>query len=142
VIGRGDYHPKHEPAWYCVRKGRSGNYIGGRKQSTVWDISKPQKSETGHSTQKPVECMKRPMENNSKPGDFVYEPFSGSGTSIIAGEMIGRRVLAIELNPSYVDVAIIRWQNFTGQTAMLEGGGAYAEVAAQRGVDITSNHRG
>jgi hypothetical protein len=90
-------------------------------------------SETGHSTQKPVECMKRPMENNSKPGDAVYDPFVGSGTTIIAGEITGRAVIALELSPVYVDVAILRWQAFTGQTATLEGDGrSYAEVAAAR----------
>jgi DNA modification methylase len=79
------------------------------------------KSETGHSTQKPVECMKRPIENNSSPGQAVYEPFSGSGTTIIAAEMTGRVCHAIELNPAYVDVAVKRWQDFTGQQATLEG---------------------
>jgi len=121
VIGRGDYHPQHEPCWYAVRKGSKGHYEGGRKQSTLWQIDKPRKSETGHSTQKPVECMKRPIENNSSPGQAVYEPFSGSGTTIIAGEMTGRHIHAIELNPAYVDVAIKRWQDFTGQQAVLEG---------------------
>jgi DNA modification methylase len=123
VIGRGDYHPQHEPCWYAVRKGKTGHYDGGRKQSTLWQIDKPQKSETGHSTQKPVECMKRPIENNSSPGQAVYEPFSGSGTTIIAAEMTGRSCHAIELNPAYVDVAIERWQNFTGQEAVLESTG-------------------
>jgi DNA modification methylase len=123
VIGRGDYHPQHEPCWYAVRKGKTGHYDGGRKQSTLWQIDKPQKSETGHSTQKPVECMKRPIENNSSPGQAVYEPFSGSGTTIIATEMTGRCCHAIELNPAYVDVAIERWQNFTGQEAVLEATG-------------------
>lgn len=123
AIGRGDYHWQHEPCWYAVRKGKPGHYDGGRKQSTLWEIAKPQKSETGHSTQKPVECMKRPIENNSSPGQAVYEPFSGSGTTIIAGEMTGRCVYAIELNPAYVDVAIKRWQDFTGQQAVLESTG-------------------
>ena len=133
VIGRGDYHPKHEPCWYAVRKGKPGHYDGGRKQTTVWDINKPQKSETGHSTQKPVECMKRPIENNSSAGQAVYEPFSGSGTTIIAGEMTGRSIHAIELNPAYVDVAIKRWQDFTGQTATLDGNGrTFAELSAER----------
>jgi DNA modification methylase len=133
VIGRGDYHPKHEPCWYAVRKGRPGHYDGGRKQTTVWDIDKPRKSETGHSTQKPVECMKRPIENNSSPGQAVYEPFSGSGTTIIAGEMTGRSIHAIELSPAYVDVAIKRWQDFTGQQATRESDGvAFADLAAER----------
>jgi DNA modification methylase len=123
VIGRGDYHPHHEPCWYAVRKGKPGHYDGGRKQSTLWQMNKPQKSDTGHSTQKPVECMMRPIENNSSPGQAVYEPFSGSGTTIIAGEMTGRHVFAIELNPAYVDVAVKRWQEFTGREAVLESSG-------------------
>lgn len=125
VIGRGHYHPHHEPCWYAVRnkQGATGHWNGDRKQSTLWQIDKPKKSETGHSTQKPVECMKRPIENNSSPGQAVYEPFSGSGTTIIAGEMTGRHVYAIELNPAYVDVAVIRWQDFTGQKAIHESSG-------------------
>jgi DNA modification methylase len=118
VIGRGNYHSQHETCWYAVRKNAKGHYVGDRKQSTLWKIDKPQKSETGHSTQKPVECMKRPIENNSSPGQAVYEPFSGSGTTIIAGEMTGRHIYAIELNPAYVDVAVKRWQDFTGQEAV------------------------
>ena len=133
AIGRGDYHPMHEPCWYLVREGKKGHYCGDRKQTTLWQIPKPQKSETGHSTQKPVECMKRPIENNSSPGQAVYEPFSGSGTTIIAGEMTGRCVYAIELNPAYVDMAVIRWQNFTGQTATLEATGQpFAETEGER----------
>jgi DNA modification methylase len=134
AIGRGDYHPQHEPCWYAVRKGKTGHYDGGRKQSTLWQIDKPQKSETGHSTQKPVECMKRPIENNSSPGQAVYEPFSGSGTTIIAAEMTGRCCHAIELNPAYVDVAVTRWQDFTGNEAVLESTGqTFAEVKNGRG---------
>lgn len=133
VIGRGDYHPQHEPCWYAVRKGRKGHYDGGRKQSTLWQIDKPRKSETGHSTQKPVECMKRPIENNSSPGQAVYEPFSGSGTTIIAAEMTGRACHAIELNAAYVDVAVKRWQEFAGQVATLEGDGrSFADMATER----------
>jgi DNA modification methylase len=133
AIGRGDYHWQHEPCWYAVRKGKPGGYIGGRKQSTLWQIDKPQKSETGHSTQKPIECMKRPIENNSSPGQAVYEPFSGSGTTIIAGEMTGRHIYAIELSPSYVDVAVERWQNFTGLEATLEETGeTFASMKAKR----------
>jgi len=133
VIGRGHYHPHHEPCWYAVRKGATGHWGGDRKQSTLWQIQKPKNSETGHSTQKPVECMKRPIENNSSPGQAVYEPFSGSGTTIIAAEQTGRACYAIELNPVYVDVAVARWQDFTGQTATLEGDGrTYAELQAER----------
>ncbi len=86
-------------------------------ESTIWEIPKPLKSETGHSTQKPVECMARPIRNNSRRGDTVYEPFSGSGTTIIAAEQNGRRCFAMELSPRYVDIAVLRWQNFTGRKA-------------------------
>jgi DNA modification methylase len=115
AIGRGDYHSQHETCWYAVRKGATGHYNGDRTQSTLWEIDKPQKSETGHSTQKPIECMERPIRNNSKPGELVYEPFSGSGTTIIACERTGRKCRAIELNPAYVAVAIQRWADATGK---------------------------
>ena len=132
IISRGHYHWQHEPCWYTVRKGRSGHWSGDRKQTTVWAIPH-QKSETGHSTQKPVECMKRPIENNSSPGQAVYEPFSGSGTTIIAAEMTGRYCHAIEIDPAYVDVAVRRWQDFAGQKATLEGDGrTFEEIAAER----------
>jgi DNA modification methylase len=134
IIGRGDYHWSHEPAYYAVRKGKTGHWEGGRSQTTVWQIPH-RKNESGHSTEKPVECMKRPMENNSSPGQAVYEPFSGSGTTIIAAEMTGRSCHAIELNPAYVDVAVWRWQAFTGEKAILDGDGRpFAEVAAERPV--------
>ena len=133
VLSRGDYHWEHEPCWYAVKKGAKGHWAGDRKQTTVWHIAKPKKNETGHGTQKPVECMKRPIENNSSPGQAVYEPFSGSGTTIIAGEMTGRAVHAIELNPAYIDVAVKRWQDFTGKAATLEGDGrTFDEIAGGR----------
>jgi DNA modification methylase len=125
AMSRGDYHWKHEPCWYAVRG--TGNYVGDRKQTTVWDIASPihimsgsDEEKTKHPTQKPVECMKRPIENNSSAGQAVYDPFVGSGTTIIAGEMTGRRVLAIELSPTYVDISVLRWQNFTGKVAVHE----------------------
>jgi DNA modification methylase len=134
VIGRGHYHAQHEPCWYAVRKGATGHWTGDRKQTTLWQIDKNRKSETGHSTQKPVECMKRPIENNSSPGQAVYEPFSGSGTTIIAAEMTGRVAHAIEITPAYVDVAVKRWAEFTGKQAALDGDGRdFDTVAAQRG---------
>lgn len=133
AIGRGDYHWQHEPCWYAVREKATGHYAGDRKQTTLWKIDKPAKSETGHGTQKPVECMKRPIENNSSPGQAVYEPFSGSGTTIIAGEMTGRCIYAMELSPEYVDVAIKRWQDFTGQDAKLESTGrTFSEMTTER----------
>lgn len=132
IIGRSDYHWQHEPCWYAVRKTKNGHWSGDRKQTTVWAIPH-QKSETGHGTQKPVECMKRPIENNSSPGQAVYDPFVGSGTTIIAAEMSGRACIAIDCDPVYVDVAVLRWSKFSGATATLDGDGrAFDEVAAER----------
>ena len=132
-IGRGNYHVQHEPCWYAVRKGKNGHWQGARDQSTLWAIEKPRKNETGHSTQKPVECMRRPIENNSKPGDWVYEPFMGSGTTIIAAQMTNRKCAGLEIDPGYIDVAVQRWQTFAEQEATLEETGeTFAEVAKKR----------
>lgn len=140
VIGRGDYHWMHEPCWYAVRTGRVGHYCGDRKQRTIWEIANAagknpaDDGKTEHGTQKPVECMRRPIENNSIVGDAVYEPFSGSGTTIIAAEMTGRECMAVELNPVYVDVAVRRWQSFTNRSATLDGDGrSFAEMEQLRG---------
>jgi DNA modification methylase len=90
-------------------------------------------SETGHGTQKPVECMRRPIENNSSRGRAVYDPFCGSGTTIIAAEQTGRACHAIEIAPAYVDVAVKRWQAFTGLEAKLDGDGrSFEEIALER----------
>ena len=122
VLSRGDYHWQHEPCWYAVKKTGKGHWAGDRKQTTLWHISnRDQDAETVHGTQKPVECMRRPILNNSNPGQIVYEPFMGSGTMLIAAESTGRVCFGIELNPAYVDVAVRRWQQFTGQNAMLDG---------------------
>ena len=122
VMGRGHYHWQHEPCWYAVRG--TGHWSGDRKQATLWRIAnRDQDAETTHGTQKPVECMKRPIENNSSPGQAVYEPFCGSGTTLIAAEMTGRACHAIELSPAYVDVAVLRWQAFTGEDARLDVNG-------------------
>ncbi|MDB5604700.1 MAG: Modification methylase DpnIIB [Bradyrhizobium sp.] len=133
AFSRGHYHWQHEPCWYGVRGTAGANWTGDRKQSTVWTIPARDDDGHGHGTQKPVECMRRPMENNSSPGQAVYEPFSGSGTSIIAAEMTGRSCFAIEIDPAYVDVAIQRWEAFTGQQAVLDGDGtSFAGVAEAR----------
>ena len=77
--------------------------------------------------------MRRPVLNNSSPGQAIYEPFMGSGTTLIAAETTGRTCLGIELNPAYVDVAVERWQNLTGGVAMLEGDGrSFTEIAGER----------
>ena len=140
VLSRGHYHWQHEPCWYVVRDAGTGHWSGDRKQTTLWQIaSAGQDAETVHGTQKPVECMRRPMLNNSSPGQVVYEPFSGSGTTLIAAETTGCICHAIEIDPAYVDVAVTRWQAFTGKAAVLEGDGkTFAEVAAGRSEAVTA----
>jgi DNA modification methylase len=96
-----------------------------------------------HGTQKPVECMRKPMLNNSSQGQALYEPFLGSGTTMIAAETCGRICLGLELNPLYVDVAVKRWQDFTGEDAMLADRKlSFAEVASERGVPLQQNQAG
>src|SRR4029077_8750287 len=126
------YHWQHEPFLHDVPDG-SSHWCGDRKQSTVWQIPAREGPSVEHGTQKPVECMKRPIENNSSPGQAVFEPFSGSGPTILGAEVTGRCVHPIELTPAYVDVAIKRWQEFTGEKAKLDGGGgSFGEVATER----------
>lgn len=144
VIGRGDYHWQHEPCWYAVRKGKPGRWAGDRTQSTVWDIDAPSgwrqategpDAHTMHSTQKPIECMRRPIVNSSRAGEAVYDPFLGSGTTMMAAELTARTCLGMELDPVYVDVAVRRWQEFTGKEARhAELGLTWAAAADSRGV--------
>jgi DNA modification methylase len=131
ALGRGDYHWQHEACWYAVKA--KSHYNGSRTQSTLWSIPARDDAGLGHGTQKPVECMRRPIVNNSVPGDAVYEPFSGSGTTIIAAEQTGRVAYAVEIAPVYVDVAVRRWQAFTGNAATLEADGrTFDALAAER----------
>jgi DNA modification methylase len=139
ALGRGDYHWKHETCWYTVREGKTSHWQGDRTQTTVWEIANnnpfgnPQPEQTwGHGTQKPVECMRRPIANNSRPGQAIYDPFLGSGTSVIAAEMTGRVCYGIELNPAYVDVVVRRWQIFTGRTAVHQASGQSFDALAGR----------
>ena len=124
TLGRGDYHWQHEACWYAVREGRTSHWQGDRRQTTVWEIAnnnpfgnRQRERSWGHGTQKPVECMRRPIANNSRPSQAIYDPFLGSGTSLIAAEMTGRVCYGLELNPAYVDVIVRRWQLFTGRAA-------------------------
>lgn len=116
AISRGHYTYQHEPCWYGVRKGKKSHWIGDNNASTVWKISLDKNVDGGHSTQKPLECMARPIRNHE--GD-VYEPFCGSGTTIIACENIGRKCYAVEIDPGYCAVAIHRWKALTGQNPEL-----------------------
>jgi DNA modification methylase len=139
TLGRGDYHWRHETCWYAVREGKVSHWQGDRTQTTVWEISnnnpfgnRQREQSWGHGTQKPVECMRRPIVNNSRPGQAIYDPFLGSGTSLIAAEMTGRVCCGVELNPAYVDVVVRRWQGFTGRAALHQASGQSFDERAQR----------
>jgi len=118
TISRGDYHWRHEPCWYAVKKGCNHNWQGSRKESTIWEISnlasfggKSEEGEerTSHSTQKPIECMAKPIRNNTKEGESVYDPFLGSGTTLIAAEKLDRTCYGLELDPAYCDLIVDRY---------------------------------
>jgi len=121
AISKGDYHWHHEPCWYAFKKGQQHNWQGSRKESTIWEISslnafgkskEDGEERTAHSNQKPIECMARPMRNNTAVGEGVYDPFLGSGTTLIAAEQLGRICYGIELSPAYCDIIVDRWKRF------------------------------
>lgn len=112
ALSRGDYHWQHEPCWYAVRNGRPGHRTDDRTQTTVWSIPAREDAGHGHGTQKPLECMARPIRNHDAP--VVYDPFVGSGTSIIACENLSRQCRASELSPEYVAVALQRYLDAFG----------------------------
>jgi len=140
ALSRGDYHWQHEPCWYAVRHGKASKWCGDRTQSTIWQVANlnpiggsTEEPITGHGTQKPLELMRRPILNNSRRGDVIYDPFLGSGTTLIAAEGTDRFCLGLDIDPSYVDVIVRRWQELTGKRAMLEKDGrSFEQVAAER----------
>ena len=140
VMGRNYYHWKHEPCWYAIRKGKDHNWLGDRKQTTVWDgaipnhiMSGSKDDKTEHPTQKPLFVYEIPINNQTSPGDYLYEPFGGSGSCVIACEKNNRRSLTMELSEKYCDVIINRWQNYTGKKAVLEATNqTYEELKTER----------
>jgi DNA modification methylase len=137
VLTRTHYWFQHEPCWY-VRKKNAPWYGRAGENSTVWDSPSPKfimggskEEKFDHPTQKPLELMRRSIVNHILPGDFVYEPFLGSGTTLMAAEVTGRVCCGMELDPQYCDVVVMRWQNFTGREATLEGNGATFEHVKQ-----------
>ena len=118
VMGRQDYHWKHEPCLYGWKEGASHLWAADRKQTTVIDWQRPTKAEI-HPTMKPVGLFDYQIKNNTKGGDIVLDLFNGSGTTIMACEQNGRVARCMELDPRYVDACIKRWETFTGEKAVL-----------------------
>lgn len=147
ALSRGDYHWQHEPCWYAVKKGQPHNWQGSRKEATIWEIdnlnafgksSNESDERTTHSTQKPIECMEKPIRNNSKKGDIVYDPFLGSGTTLIAAEKLKRKCYGIELSPAYCDIIVNRWVNQmvkNGKGYKIKKNGKEIEWPAQKAIE-------
>ena len=122
TLGRADYQRQYEPILYGWKEGADHYWCGARDQGDVWFVDKPHKNDL-HPTMKPVALVERAIRTSSKNRDIVLDTFGGSGTTMIACENTGRRARLIELDPKYVDVIVMRWQNLTGGTAMLAGSG-------------------
>jgi site-specific DNA-methyltransferase (adenine-specific) len=118
VMGRQDYHWMHEPCLYGWKEGASHLWSADRKQTTILEFNKPTRNGE-HPTMKPVELFEYQMLNNTKGGDIVLDSFGGSGTTLIAAEKHGRYARIMELDPKYCDVIVKRWEDFTGEKAVL-----------------------
>jgi DNA modification methylase len=131
TLGRSDYQRMYEPILYGWRDGTDHFWCGARDQGDVWFIKRPM-ANLEHPTMKPVELVERALRNSSKTRDTILDVFGGSGTTLIACEKSRRQARLIELEPRYCDVIIRRWQEYTGEKALLDGGGTFDDVAAGR----------
>jgi site-specific DNA-methyltransferase (adenine-specific) len=132
VMGRQDYHWKHEPCLYGWKDGAAHLWAADRKQTTILEFDRPSRN-AEHPTMKPVELFEYQMLNNTKGSDLVLDSFAGSGTTAIACEKHGRHARLMELDPKYCDVIVKRWQDFTGQQATLAATGqTYSDLEAER----------
>jgi DNA modification methylase len=124
AMGRSWYHWSHEPCWVARRKGVKVRFLGTRDQATIWRAPSPKMIMGGsaeprldHPTQKPLVLFETPIRNHLRSGEALYEPFCGSGTALIAAERTGTRAYAMEIDPIYVEVALRRWERFSGEVA-------------------------
>ena len=118
VIGRTDYQAKHEECWYGWKQGSRPPFYGEKNQTTIWDVARDTNSPL-HPTQKPVAIFEPALTNHLKAGEIAYDPFAGSGTTLIACEQTGRVARCLEIEPRYVNVCLARWEQATGKTAEL-----------------------
>jgi DNA modification methylase len=125
-LSRCDYHWKHEICWYAIKKGCGHSWKSDRKQTTIWEIqtvggfgsSTKEDEKTNHSTQKPLECMSRPIKHHTDSGEWVYDPFLGSGTTLIASEQFRRKCIGIELSPAFCDIIVKRYISFLSKKGL------------------------
>nr|WP_255724706.1 site-specific DNA-methyltransferase [Shimazuella soli] len=121
VLGRQDYHWQHEPILYGWKPGASHQWHGDRKQTTLWNIDRPSRNKD-HPTMKPIGIPAKAIQNSSKQGAIILDPFLGSGSTLMAAEQTNRVCYGIELDPIYCDVIVKRWEEYTNQKAVKEGG--------------------
>jgi DNA modification methylase len=119
VLGRGDYHSQSEPILYGWKEGAAHHAVADRSQSNLWEFPRPAAAD-GHPTMKPVGLFARAMQNSTNQKASVYEPFCGSGTTLIAAEQLGRKCYGMEISPAYCDVIVKRWETLTGKKAARE----------------------
>jgi DNA modification methylase len=132
TLGRADYQRQYEPILYGWKEGADHYWCGARDQGDVWFFDKPVKNDL-HPTMKPVALVERAIRNSSKSRDNVLDPFGGSGSTLIACEKTGRQARLVELDPKYLDTIILRWQEFSGRTAALDGDGrTFGEIAGSQ----------
>jgi DNA modification methylase len=130
--GFGRYKFQHEPIFYCHVAGQKDRWYGNKSQSTLWQENKPAASRL-HPTMKPVELVERALLNSSKAGDIIVDLFGGSGSTLIACERRRRRARLMEIDPRYAEVAIWRYQEYSGKSAVLDGDGrTFEEVVRER----------
>lgn len=122
VLGRSKYHRRYEPIWYGWAEGSKSSFCARRDLDDVWEVPRPKRSEE-HPTMKPVALVARALTNSSTLKSIVLDPFLGSGTTLIAAEQLGRICYGLELDPGYCDVIVERWENLTGQKAVLDSSG-------------------
>jgi DNA modification methylase len=131
--GFGRYKFQHEPIFYGHVAGEKDPWYGDKSQSTLWEEKKPAANRL-HPTMKPVELVERAVVNSSKAGDIVVDLFGGSGSTLIGCERTGRKARLAEIDPRYAQCIILRWQDYTGKQATLDGDGrSFAEISAARG---------
>ena len=140
ALSRGPYHWQHEPCWFAVRRGGQAHWCGDRTQTTLWQVPNlnpfggddGNEPITGHGTQKPVALMRRAVLNHLAIGEAVYDPFLGSGTTLVAAELTDRICYGLEIEPRYVDVIVERWQQLSGHGARLADGRTFGEMKVAR----------
>ena len=139
VLTRSMFMWRHEPCFFGWVEGNMPpkSRRPPPNETTIWEIDQAGEDRPDHPTPKPLEVFRRPLQYHTRPGEIALEPFSGSGSQIIAAEQLGRRCFAMELSPAFVDVAVRRWEKATGKAAALEAGGrSFRDVAGERGVDV------